>query len=1039
MKRIALYLVLLLLASPLAVAQTQTTSARVQDGHGQPLISGASCFTSATLPSPQPLCVAVAQGAFTLTVPSDTYTYTVQDGSGALVLTLSNVVVSGSTWNLDTYPLPPAPTPSAPSGFGLGDPYVPCAAGATYTRSDPANPALNGWTCTSTNGSTIWFQTGSGLLPPGSCPGCLTVADVQALINASLGNVVESVNSAHANVTIQGGGATTVSTVGQTITVSSTGLTPGKRLPASSINQSLNTHTFVIGDSIGAGAGASSTATQWPNVFYTMSGVGTLTNDAFAGFVIADTQNFGLLGVHPGGAPNADLDRSYNQQPFASGLTLIYNADNDDGFLDGPSQIAYQQQFLSTIALAGTASAEWVVPYNTSVVTTGTVVQDNFAPPLPAIEVTSPGGTITYPSFQTTGNPIYWIFPVFPAGDGGSFSISIDGGPPAVDTITGSATIANTPFGGTPLRTSQGYTQTYAAARFPVPAGTHSVSLTCPTPGVHGCGLAALLTPPINPTEWGIPTVAVAGDIIKLNNSNPVGTALYDGINKSLVALTSADGFNSVFADVRSFIPLYLNGAAMAATDGFGPQAIVRSNITFTAGQPVITSSVPFSQVYDGMQAFCLNAATSTTTLYTTVSNSGFNTNIPTQLTLMGKAGVSSGAGTGTCWFGWPGQIWRASTNPGLHPNDFGHQLIARAFLGALQPVTVPPAFNNYTSFLAGASINCATKGPSDCTFSLGAMSNIATAPVPRIDFLGAAGIQANSIAQPFYAPDSNIALAIATEGPGTSFAVGYMSTPVNQLQNYVFPFEFSGLRGLTSKLPIRGQQLIQTNGETVPGPVSAYVLVVGTAGVSPGTSPGFAGETLNLVTNTNFYFPSGFSSQAFDLTACQGATPFTLTPQTGITAITQTTAGSGQTPGVYVVPAVGGGGTGATVTITVGSTGTASNALLSALGTGYTSAPTFTNTAAGGTPSTTTGIPSAPVFGFYFQNGGVVDATPNSCSTQTYHYLPSKAAWYADGFYSGKSATAAASNCNQSGVLTSVAGCRVEVIGGVTHYVPYF
>ena len=33
----------------------------------------------------------------------------------------------------------------------------------------------------------------------------------------------------------------------------------------------------------------------------------------------------------------------------------------------------------------------------------------------------------------------------------------------------------------------------------------------------------------------------------------------------------------------------------------------------------------------------------------------------------------------------------------------------------------------------------------------------------------------------------------------------------------------------------------------------------------------------------------------------------------------------------------------------------------------------------------------------------------------------------------------AAASNCNQSGTLTSVVGCWVVNVAGTTHYVPYF
>jgi len=122
-----------------------------------------------------------------------------------------------------------------------------------------------------------------------------------------------------------------------------------------------------------------------------------------------------------------------------------------------------------------------------------------------------------------------------------------------------------------------------------------------------------------------------------------------------------------------------------------------------------------------------------------------------------------------------------------------------------------------------------------------------------------------------------------------------------------------------------------------------------------------------------------------------------------------------------------------------IGSGGTLTTAQIATFGTGYTSAPTFTNTAAGGTPSTTTGIISSPVVGFYFQNGGIVDQTVNACSSQTYRYLPSKLAWYADGFLPTVGTTVAASFCNQSGTLTGVAGCLVQTISGATHYVPFF
>lgn len=75
----------------------------------------------------------------------------------------------------------------------------------------------------------------------------------------------------------------------------------------------------------------------------------------------------------------------------------------------------------------------------------------------------------------------------------------------------------------------------------------------------------------------------------------------------------------------------------------------------------------------------------------------------------------------------------------------------------------------------------------------------------------------------------------------------------------------------------------------------------------------------------------------------------------TGVESIAIATAGSGQTPGTYVVTATGGGGAGATASITVAAGGTVT-AIPQVLtpGSGYTSAPTFT-LAAGGTPATFT------------------------------------------------------------------------------------
>lgn len=74
-----------------------------------------------------------------------------------------------------------------------------------------------------------------------------------------------------------------------------------------------------------------------------------------------------------------------------------------------------------------------------------------------------------------------------------------------------------------------------------------------------------------------------------------------------------------------------------------------------------------------------------------------------------------------------------------------------------------------------------------------------------------------------------------------------------------------------------------------------------------------------------------------------------------GVASLAIAGAGTGQTPGTYLVPATGGGGSGAVASIVVagGGTVTATPTIVSG-GIGYTSAPTFT-LAAGGTPATFT------------------------------------------------------------------------------------
>lgn len=72
------------------------------------------------------------------------------------------------------------------------------------------------------------------------------------------------------------------------------------------------------------------------------------------------------------------------------------------------------------------------------------------------------------------------------------------------------------------------------------------------------------------------------------------------------------------------------------------------------------------------------------------------------------------------------------------------------------------------------------------------------------------------------------------------------------------------------------------------------------------------------------------------------------------VASVAQNAAGTGQTPGTYIVNATGGGGSGAQISVTVLTATTIATPVVLNAGVGYTSAPTFT-LASGGTPATLT------------------------------------------------------------------------------------
>lgn len=282
------YALCLLPAEAGAQAYTTIASVRTQNGYGQLLGNGSVCLAPVSMttgapvsltpaggsPTPGPFCGTVTSGGYSIVgvvpnlataSPSDTrYTLTTYDASANPLTTIYNENVQGSAWNYDTAQVPAPPTWAVlPSAFGLGDPYNPCASGATYTRTNPSSPTKSGWACTATGGVTIWFQQGQGVNPGTGGSGGVSVATVQAMINSALANTVTSVKGATGVVDVVGSGNTSVSRTGQTVTVNSTGVSgtfPGAGfIPRTDGTGSLTASDFIISndasDSMATGDG----------------------------------------------------------------------------------------------------------------------------------------------------------------------------------------------------------------------------------------------------------------------------------------------------------------------------------------------------------------------------------------------------------------------------------------------------------------------------------------------------------------------------------------------------------------------------------------------------------------------------------------------------------------------------------------------------------------------------------------------------------------------------------------------------------------
>jgi hypothetical protein len=145
-------------------AQVTVSGSNVQDVSGVPLYSGQWC-AGAT-------CLTVSNGAFSGSVTAGTYTVTVVNASSVTILSVSGVVISGTSYNWNLYTVPYNVTFS-----GNGQPYLGCQLAAKYTQGDSI-PSGAIWSCIAQNGQLVWKRQGP---PSPSGPGLISGLGVPTL------------------------------------------------------------------------------------------------------------------------------------------------------------------------------------------------------------------------------------------------------------------------------------------------------------------------------------------------------------------------------------------------------------------------------------------------------------------------------------------------------------------------------------------------------------------------------------------------------------------------------------------------------------------------------------------------------------------------------------------------------------------------------------------------------------------------------------------------------------------------------------------
>lgn len=622
------------------------------------------------------------------------------------------------------------------------------------------------------------------------------------------------------------------------------------------------------GDSVCFGVGATQQANAW---WYILTGAiaVTATNNCVSGSTLADAVNSKIYSGSSG---------PVNYVPcFASTLWTSESGINNArlaGSTDPNAMIGYMQTYFAGEMAKLNCSATLITPNSTAFTLTGSNSILTYYRAFKGILLTSDGANARFSITTTRANqPIYlstlaWnpdpsLNPGFVAGQQ---QVAVDS-TVVTDTVTGASSLPNTLFNNTPVVQVAPFPSVPMGQRYIVPtAGTHAVDFTCTTAGSKGCVIFFATTNPFNKDYFP------AGDLIygvipQQGLTNEAAMLAYDGLNKSVYTTWRADGYPVTFADVHP--PFVTNNAVyMSSTDGTTNLGLALHDITVNPGDGsgglnITSTGYTFTPQDACKPVYVEGAGVAGATLYTTIACSFATVGNTAQMSTAGSTAITSG----TAYLGELGQIFPASTNPGLHPNDVGHAAMGRIGLNALQAITVAPPLSLALNPGQVLSVN---------------KNNIAS----------------TNTTGPVQNPGIEVYSPTATNGYG--MRLGYHSFPL--LNNVsINSLDLYATNGPIDLCPSGNKAFLQSY--TCPHQFYTSFASIG----APLSTVGNRYNITRFIAGFDFFVPQASNHiYSLDITSSSIATPLTITlPSVGsVTSLSSATLGTGMSTGTYVINA---------------------------------------------------------------------------------------------------------------------------------------